>query len=125
MGFLEEDIKSGYPKLMFELAALGWNDPALAAAIADMDDQWRAVLTDAVAAALDEYGLDPKDYPVQPLVTLIATFNLGIESERLVGVSTGHDALLVWIDQWLSQLQRNATATNGRRGSRGRTRARS
>jgi AcrR family transcriptional regulator len=124
MGFLDEDIKAGYPKLMFELSALAWNDPLLAAAIADMDAQWRAVLTDAVTAALEEYGLDPKDYPVEPLVTLIATFNLGIESERLLGVSTGHDALLAWIDQWLSGLQHNAAASSDRRGSRGRTRTR-
>jgi AcrR family transcriptional regulator len=122
MEFLDEDIRGGYPKLMFELSALAWNDDALAAAIADMDAQWRAVLTDAVNAALDEYGLDRRAYPTEALVTLIATFNLGIEAERLVGVATGHDVLLAWIEQWLSALQRNAAATNGRRGSRGRTR---
>jgi AcrR family transcriptional regulator len=125
MSFLDEDIKAGYPKLMFELAALGWNDPTLAKAIAHMDDQWREVLTNAITAALEEYGLDAAIYPVEPLVTLIATFNLGIESERLCGVSTGHEALLAWIDQWLSQLQRNAAGRNGRRVSRGRTRTHS
>jgi AcrR family transcriptional regulator len=123
MSFLDEDIKAGYTKLMFELSALAWNDEVLAEAIADMDRQWRTVLTDAVSAALDEYRLDRQQYPVEALVTLIATFNLGIESERLIGVSTGHDALLVWIDQWLSQLQRSAATSNGRRGSRGRSRA--
>lgn len=125
MGFLDEDIKAGYPKLMFELSALAWNDDVLAQAIADMDDEWRAVLTDAVGAALDEYGLDRKRYPVEPIVTLIATFNLGIEAERLVGVNTGHDALLAWIDQWLSQLQRDARGRNDRRVTRGRTRTHS
>lgn len=123
MAFLDEDIRAGYPKLMFELSALGWNDPALAAAIADMDAQWRGVLTNAVTAGVREYQLDPQEFPVEALVTLIATFNLGIEAERLVGVDTGHDVLLAWIDRWLSGLQRK-TLDKKTRGSRGRPRTR-
>lgn len=123
MAFLDEDIRAGYPKLMFELSALGWNDPALAAAIAEMDAQWRAVLTCAVTAALAEYRLDADRFPVDALVTLIATFNLGIEAERLIGVDTGHDALLGWIDRWLGELQRAATDRDGR-ADRGRSRTR-
>lgn len=123
MGFLDEDIRTGYPKLMFELSALGWNDPVLAAAIADMDAQWRGVLTDAVTAGLEEYQLDAREFPVEALVTLIATFNLGIEAERLIGVDTGHDALLAWIGAWLSGLQRRASDKNTR-GIRGRSRTR-
>lgn len=123
MGFLDEDIRTGYPKLMYELSALGWNDRVLAAAIADMDAQWRCVLTTAVTAALEEYQLDAREFPVEAMVTLIATFNLGIEAERLIGVDTGHDALLAWIDGWLSGLQRNASEKNTR-GIRGRSRTR-
>jgi len=108
---------------MFELSALGWNDPVLAAAIADMDAQWRGVLTDAVTAGLEEYQLDAREFPVEALVTLIATFNLGIEAERLIGVDTGHDALLAWIGAWLSGLQRRASDKNTR-GIRGRSRTR-
>lgn len=123
MAFLDEDIRSGYPKLMFELSALGWNDRVLAAALAEMDAQWRGVLATAVTAALEEYHLDPQEFPVEALVTLIATFNLGIEAERLIGVDTGHRALLTWIDAWLCGLQRKASNKDSR-GIRGRTRAR-
>lgn len=123
MAFLDEDIRTGYPKLMFELSALGWNDRVLAAAIADMDAQWRRVLTAAVSAALEEYDLDPQEFKVDALVTLVATFNLGIEAERLIGVDTGHAALLAWIDAWLSGLQHKASNKN-RRGIRGRSRTR-
>jgi AcrR family transcriptional regulator len=122
MGFLEEDLRTGYPKLVFELAAMAWNDPSLAVALKDMNDQWRAVLTDAVRAALDEYGLSEADYPIDAVVTLIVTFNMGLEVERLGGVDTGHDALLAWIDNWLAGLQRNAAGANGKRGIRGRSR---
>lgn len=123
MGFLDEDIRTSYPKLMYELSALGWNDRVLAVAIADMDAQWRGVLTDAVTAALEEYQLDAREFPVEAMVTLIATFNLGIEAERLIGVDTGHEALLAWIDGWLSVLQRKKSDKKTR-GIRGRSRTR-
>jgi hypothetical protein len=122
MAFLDEDIRMGYPKLMFELSALAWNDASLATAIAEMNAQWRAVLTRAVRSALDEYGLDEAQFPVEAVVSLIATFNLGIEAERLVGVDTGHRALLTWIDEWLMSLQDNSDRRRRQRGTRGRTR---
>jgi hypothetical protein len=30
------------------------------------------------------------------------TFNIGIMVERLGGIDAGHEALLEWIDRWLS-----------------------
>ena len=40
--------------------------------------------------------------PLDALVSLVMTFNLGIIVERLGGVDTGHRELLDWIDGWLS-----------------------
>jgi hypothetical protein len=40
--------------------------------------------------------------PLEALVSLVMTFNLGIAIERLGGIQSGHDALLQWIDGWLS-----------------------
>ena len=40
--------------------------------------------------------------PLDALVSLVMTFNLGIIVERLGGIETGHAALLEWIDEWLS-----------------------
>jgi hypothetical protein len=34
-------------------------------------------------------------------VTLVYTFNLGIEADRLSGVDSGHRELLEAIDRWL------------------------
>jgi hypothetical protein len=31
------------------------------------------------------------------------TFNLGVIVERLGGIDTGHEALINWIDQWISR----------------------
>jgi hypothetical protein len=41
--------------------------------------------------------------PVEALVALVMTFNLGIIIERLGGIETGHRELLDWIDQWISR----------------------
>jgi hypothetical protein len=40
--------------------------------------------------------------PLGALVSLVITFNLGVMVERLGGIEAGHDALLDWIDGWLS-----------------------
>jgi AcrR family transcriptional regulator len=65
-----------------------------------VNDEWRAVLTEALAGPREEYGLE---LPLEALVALVMTFNEGIMLERLSGVSAGHRELLDWIDGWLSR----------------------
>ena len=64
-----------------------------------MNAEWRAVLTDAFAEPHRELGIT---MPLEALVSLVITFNVGIIVERLGGIETGHDVLLDWIDGWLS-----------------------
>ena len=40
--------------------------------------------------------------PLDAVVALVMTFNMGLIVERLGGVETGHKELLEWIDRWLS-----------------------
>jgi hypothetical protein len=40
--------------------------------------------------------------PLDALVSLVMSFNIGIIVERLGGIHTGHEELLDWIDGWLS-----------------------
>jgi hypothetical protein len=61
--------------------------------------EWRKVLADAFEEPHRELGIP---MPLDALVSLVLTFNLGIMVERLGGVETGHHELLEWIDQWLS-----------------------
>ena len=105
MGFLEEDLAAGYPKIWLELQALGWNRPEIRERIARVNAEWRQVLMEAFAKAADEYGLAPQDVPLNAVVSLVMTFNQGIELERLSGISEGHDELLAWIEQWLESLE--------------------
>jgi AcrR family transcriptional regulator len=88
-----------YEKIWLELQALGWNHRELRERLARVNDEWRAVVTEAFEEPHRELGID---MPLDALVSLVMTFNLGIIVERLGGIETGHDALLEWIDQWLS-----------------------
>ena len=63
------------------------------------------MLTEAFVKAAAEYGLEPEAFPVDALVSLVMTFNQGIELERLSGITDGHDELLAWIDAWLRSLE--------------------
>ena len=95
---VEEDVR--YEKVFLELQALAWNRPEMRERLAPVDDEWRAVLTEAFAKPREELGID---MPLDALVALVVTFNFGIMVERLSGISTGHAELLDWIDQFLEE----------------------
>ena len=94
---VSEDVT--YEKVWLELQALAWNDRALRARLARVNAEWRAVLTEAFAQPHRELEID---MPLDALVSLVMTFNLGIIVERLGGIETGHRELLDWIERWLS-----------------------
>ncbi len=93
-----EDVT--YEKVWLELQALAWNDEGLRSRLARVNAEWRAVLTDAFAEPHRELGIP---VPLDALVSLVMTFNLGVIVERLGGITAGHDELLAWIDGWLSR----------------------
>jgi AcrR family transcriptional regulator len=94
---VSEDVT--YEKVWLELQALGWNHPELRERLARVNEEWRAVLTEAFEEPRRELGIE---MPLTALVSLVMTFNIGIMVERLGGIETGHSELLNWIDRWLS-----------------------
>ena len=91
-----EDVE--YEKVWLELQALAWNHPELRDRVAQVNGEWRVVLTDAFAEPRRRYGIE---MPLDALVSLVMTFNEGIILERAQGITTGHRELLAWIDGWL------------------------
>jgi AcrR family transcriptional regulator len=87
-----------YEKVWLELQALAWNNPELRDRVAQVDQEWREVLTEAFAEPRERYRID---MPLDALVALVITFNEGIILERAQGITTGHRELLAWIDAWL------------------------
>jgi AcrR family transcriptional regulator len=95
---VSEDVS--YQKTWLELQALAWNNPDIRARLARVNAEWRTVLTEAFEQPRRELGIG---LPLEALVSLVMTFNLGIIIERLGGIETGHRELLDWIDQWISR----------------------
>jgi AcrR family transcriptional regulator len=88
-----------YEKIWLELQALAWNNADLRERLARVNMEWRAVLTEAFEQPHRELALA---MPLDALVSLVMTFNIGIMVERLGGIESGHRELLDWIDRWLS-----------------------
>jgi AcrR family transcriptional regulator len=95
---VSEDVS--YQKIWLELQALAWNSPDLSGRLARVNAEWRAVLTEAFDEPRRELGIT---LPLEGLVSLVMTFNLGIIVERLGGISAGHRDLLDWIERWMSR----------------------
>jgi TetR/AcrR family transcriptional regulator len=95
---VEEDIR--YEKVWLELQALAWNRPEMRERIAHINAEWRGVLAEAFAEPRRELGIE---MPLEALVSLVVTFNIGIIVERLSGITTGHAELLDWIDSFLEE----------------------
>ena len=93
-------VDVAYEKVWLELQAMGWNDPELRERLARVNAEWRRVLTEAFAVPHRELGIE---MPLDALVSLVVTFNIGVMVERLGGIETGHEELLEWIDAWLSR----------------------
>jgi AcrR family transcriptional regulator len=109
MGFIEEDLASGYPKVWAELQALGWNKPELRQRLQNLNDRWRSLLRDAIAQAIEEYDLDSERFSAEAWAALVMQFNGGLLFERLLGFDRGHAEMLGAIDDWLSSLEKTKT----------------
>ena len=91
--FLDEDMQSGYVRVLWELWAAGLTDPELAAGWRDAVSGWRQLLEEVFAAWVDEVGVE---LPITPRVmaTLVATIFYGIEVDLLAGLEAPHRELL-------------------------------
>lgn len=84
--YLQEDVRSGYVRALWELWAAGLADEQLAVRWREAIAGWRELLTNVVASWGAELGLE---LPISPraLATLVADVFLGAEAELLAGVS--------------------------------------
>jgi AcrR family transcriptional regulator len=104
MGFIEEDLATGYPKVWAELESIAWNKPDMQDRLRAVNDRWRSLLRDAIAEAIEEYGLDDTGFSAEAWAALVMQFNKGLLQERLLGFDRGHAEMLAAIDGWLTSL---------------------
>jgi AcrR family transcriptional regulator len=106
-GLLDDDVTSGYVRVLWELWAAGLADPELAA-------RWRAAMQgwrDLLASVFSDWAAELElELPAPPavLASLVANIFEGIEIELLAGVSERdaphHDAL-DWIGSLIEQAE--------------------
>jgi arsenate reductase-like glutaredoxin family protein len=88
-----------------ELEALAWNKPELRDRLNGLNDSWRSLLRDALAEAIEEYGLHATHFSAEAWAALVMQFNKGMLYERLLGFDRGHSEMLVAVDDWLTSLE--------------------
>jgi AcrR family transcriptional regulator len=82
--FLDDDLESGYVRLLQELIAAGWSNPELAQAARQMLDGWSRLLVAVAQEAADSLGgLGP--FTPEEVATLIGAVFIGGESFLLLG----------------------------------------
>ena len=82
--FLEDDLESGYVRILQEMIAAGWADPAIGARVRDLLQGWLDLITEVVHEAERTLGpLGP--FPAAEVAALIAQAFLGGETMLLLG----------------------------------------
>lgn len=89
--YLEDDLASGYVRVLQELIAVGWSDADVAAAVGRQLTAWADLLTtvaEEAAASLRFDGLAPRHVAV-----LVGCAFLGAEELELLGLGTTIEAV--------------------------------
>jgi AcrR family transcriptional regulator len=82
--FLEDDLESGYVRVLQELVAAGWSNPEIGAAVRELFGGWIALLIEVAREAEHRHGpLGP--FTAEELATLIASAFFGSEALLLLG----------------------------------------
>jgi AcrR family transcriptional regulator len=84
--FLDEDLRSGYVRILQEMIAAGWSDPEVAEAVRSMMAGWYGLLEE-VAEREAERGADFGDFTPGEIAALMGTPFIGAEELILLGVT--------------------------------------
>jgi AcrR family transcriptional regulator len=84
--FLDQDIESGYVRILQEMFAAGWSDAEVAAALRGMIGGWFDLLAD-VASREIEQGADFGEFTAAEIAALMGTPFFGAEEVILLGVT--------------------------------------
>ena len=82
--FLEDDLESGYVRVLQEMIAAGWSEPDIADAARALLSGWYELLTDVATEAAETFGgLGP--FSPREVATLIGNLFIGSEAMLLLG----------------------------------------
>ena len=82
--FLEDDLDSGYVRVLQEMIAAGWSDPVIGARVRELLQGWLDLVTDVAREAERGFGpLGP--FPPEEFAALIGQAFMGGEAMLLLG----------------------------------------
>lgn len=82
--YLDDDLTSGYVRILNELAVAGWSDPVIGEAVRKAMSGWHTLLTDAARRASERFGgLGP--FQPEDIAVLISCAFMGAETNILSG----------------------------------------
>jgi AcrR family transcriptional regulator len=83
--YFDDDLASGYVRVLMELTAAGWADPEIAAAVAAQVRGWFDLLAEVARRAAERYG-SPGPFTPEELAALAGLPFLGAEAVILLGM---------------------------------------
>lgn len=88
--FYEQDVASGYVRLLMELTGLGFSNPAVGVEVRRIWGAWRLLLTRVAGDALARFGITA--VTADEAGTYVRCFWMGLEMEMMLGVpeADGH-----------------------------------
>jgi AcrR family transcriptional regulator len=81
--FLEDDLESGYVRVLQEMIAAGWSDREIGEQVRGLLRGWISLVTEVAREAEHRHGLGP--FTAEEVGTLISTIFMGSESFLLLG----------------------------------------
>lgn len=105
--FLEDDLNSGYVRVLQELIAAGWSNPAIRDAVAEALDGWHRLLVVVARRATRRLGVTSPFSPNE-IAALVSAMFLGAESQILMardGPQVPHRAALRRIGAVIERLE--------------------
>ncbi|HEY7225157.1 MAG TPA: helix-turn-helix domain-containing protein [Micromonosporaceae bacterium] len=94
--FLDDDLASGYVRVLQEMIAVGWADPAVAGQVLEVVRRWLGVLTDVAEEAQKRLGpfgiIGPSE-----IAGLVGLAFLGGEAIMLLGDERQNTEIRAWL----------------------------
>lgn len=106
--FLEDDLESGYVRILQEMIAAGWSTPDVAVKVRAMQQGWYDLLTSVATEAEQRFGTLGPFAPAE-VATLIGCAFIGAESLLLLGFDRQHLPIRASLRR-IGQLIRDAEA---------------
>jgi AcrR family transcriptional regulator len=102
--------------LMTEFIALANHRKAIKAVMVENSRKFRRMQLDGLAAVLESYGLDPKEWPPAAVIVLLSSVSRHLRTDEAFGVGLGHDETVQLVERHIRALEgprmrgrRNAT----------------